>query len=178
MGEGLDPVTERELLTILPRLRRFATALTGSREQGDELLQATCERALSRIDQWQPGSRLDSWMYRIARNLHLNELRSRKARGEHLTLIEDRDAPREDGVAATESRLEFSQVRELVARLPEEQRTVLLLVCLEGLSYQETASILDLPVGTVTSRLGRARLALKECLGGEVPAIEPGRSKA
>lgn len=166
----MDRATERELLAVLPRLRRFATALTGSREQGDELLQATCERALSRIDQWQPGSRLDSWMYRIARNLYLNEIRSRKARGEHLTLIEERDAPTEDGRAVTESRLVFSRVRDLVARLPEEQRAVLLLVCLEGLSYQETAAILDLPVGTVTSRLGRARLALKESLDGEAPA--------
>ncbi len=135
-------------------------------------MQATCERAIGRIDTWEPGTRLDSWMYRIARNIFLNEMRARKVRREHLKLFDPEETVVVDGVRAMESRLTFARVRDLVARLPEEQRTVLLLVCVEGLAYKEVAEVLDLPMGTVTSRLARARLALKEVLaGGEELAI-------
>lgn len=166
----MDETIRREMIAFLPRLRRFAYGLTGSADAADDLLQATCERAIRHIDKWQPGTRLDSWMYRIARNLYLNEVRSRKMRGE----VQDPPQPAAegsfDGARALESRLAYQRVCGLLGRLPEEQRSVLLLVTVEGLSYREVADLLNLPIGTVTSRLARARIALKDFLESGVPA--------
>ena len=164
---ALDDATRREMLAFLPRLRRFALGLTGSPDQGDDLVQATCERAIRHIDKWQPGTRLDSWMFRIARNLHLNDIRAKGVRGQHLSSIDAQELDRVDGVRAIESHITFKNVREFVGRLPEEQRTVLLMITVEGLSYREVADLLELPIGTVTSRLARARLSLKAFMGGE-----------
>ena len=162
----MDDVTRREMLALLPRLRRFAYGLTGSVDEGDDLVQATCERAIRHIDTWQPGTRLDSWMYRIARNLFLNQIRANKVRGQHLEVAElDRHAS-VDGARAAEAHVTLNAVRRFAARLPEEQRSIMLLVCVEGLSYKEVSETLDLPMGTVTSRLARARLALKTLMDG------------
>ena len=163
----MDETIRREMVAMLPRLRRFAYGLTGSIDEGDDLVQATCERAIDRIDLWRPGSRLDSWMYRIARNLYLNRLRAGRVRGEHLQPVDPDQHVSVDGARAMEARLTFSAVRQCIGRLPEEQKTVLMLVCVEGLPYKEVSEILDLPMGTVTSRLARARLALKSFVGGE-----------
>jgi len=157
------------MLALLPRLRRFAYGLTGSIDEGDDLVQITCERAIRNIDTWQVGTRLDSWMYRIARNQFLNQVRASKLRGQRL---EAEDIDRHiyvDGARAMEAQLTLNAVRDQIARLPEEQRSILLLVCVEGLSYKEVAAVLDLPMGTVTSRLARARMALKDGLDGAVP---------
>lgn len=170
MNSALDETIRREMLAFLPRLRRFTYGLTGSADEGDDLLQATCERAIRHIDKWQPGTRLDSWMYRIARNLHLNNIRAKGVRGEHLSSVEPGDAAAVDGVRVAEAQLTYETVRGLVDRLPEEQRTILLLVTVEGLSYREVSDMLELPMGTVTSRLARARLALKSLLGGDEAA--------
>ena len=164
---ALDETTRREMLAFLPRLRRFALGLTGSADQGDDLVQATCERAIRHIDKWQPGTRLDSWMFRIARNLHLNDMRAKGVRGQHLSSIDARELDRVDGVRAIESHITFNAVRKFVNHLPEEQKTVLLMITVEGLSYREVADLLELPIGTVTSRLARARLSLKAFMGGE-----------
>lgn len=157
------------MLAFLPRLRRFTYGLTGSADEGDDLVQATCERAIRHIEKWQPGTRLDSWMYRIARNLHLNNLRSKGVRGQHLASIDADEYHRVDGQRAMEAQLTFKAVRGFVDRLPEEQKTILLLITVEGLSYREVSELLELPLGTVTSRLARARLALKAFMGGEEP---------
>ncbi len=157
------------MLALLPRLRRFAYGLTGSIDEGDDLVQATCERAVSRIETWQPGTRLDSWMYRIAQNIYLNWRRADKVRVEHLQHLDPGDHGTVDGARVVEARLTFAAVREHIARLPDEQRAVLLLVCVEGLAYREVSEILDLPIGTVTSRLARARLTLKALLDGAGP---------
>jgi RNA polymerase sigma-70 factor (ECF subfamily) len=171
----VDEALKRDMLELMPRLRRFACGLTGSLNEGDDLVQATYERAIRYADTWQPGTRLDSWMFRIARNVHLNELRSRRVRGEHLRAVaaEDEADPREDRVA--EAKLTLASVMAFLERLPEEQRTVLLLICVEGLSYKEAAETLDLPIGTVTSRLARARLTLAALVEG--PADEAARQK-
>ncbi len=168
----MDEAIRREMLVLLPRLRRFAHALTGSADDGDDLVQATCERAIRHIDKWQPGTRLDSWMFRIARNLNLNNLRARGVRGEHLAPVDAEEHLAVDGVRAMESQLTLGAVRRFIAALPEQQRSVLLLVCVEGLSYKEVSAILELPIGTVTSRLARARITLKALMegGGTVPA--------
>jgi len=154
------------MLALLPRLRRFAYGLTGSVDRGDDLVQATCERAIRSIDTWRAGTRLDSWMYRIARNQFLNQVRAAKVRGQHLEIADIDRNLHTDGAGAMEAHLTLAAVRRVAARLPEEQRTILVLVCVEGLSYGEVAEILDLPIGTVTSRLARARMALKEALDG------------
>jgi len=163
----MDEALQREMLALLPRLRRFACALTGSVDRGEDLLQTTCERAIAQIHQFQPGTRLDSWMYRIARNSFLNDQRARGVRTAHLNEVSQSESSVFDGNRAMESHLTYEAVAQFVARLPEEQRSVLLLVCVEGLSYREVAEITDLPVGTITSRLGRARQALKEWMERE-----------
>ena len=151
---------------LLPRLRRFAFALTGSVEDGDDLVQATYERALDRLGQWQYGTRLDSWMYRIAHNLHRNNLRAARVRARHHSAVDPDGVEGPNEPAATEARMTLNAIRRFVWRLPAEQQAALVLVCIEGLSYKEAARVLDLPMGTLPSRLGRARLALKSFVNG------------
>lgn len=174
MAELADLITE-ELVTLLPRLRRFARGLAGSADEADDLVQSACEKALSRLHQWRPSSRLDSWMYRIIRNTYLDSLRARKTRTDHvLRLIEGgpSDAMYVDGQRLVENRMTLDAVRRGLATLPEEQRSVLLLVCVEGCSYKEAAEVLGIPPGTVMSRLARGRLALADFVkeGRELPA--------
>ena len=169
----MDQSTAQAMAAIVPRLRRFAYGLTGSIDAGDDLVQSTCERALSRLHLWQPGTRLDSWMYRIMQNLWIDELRSGRRReittdSDELDAMVGGDAEREVGV-----RLDLAAVRRHIAGLPPDQRAVLLLVSVDGLSYKEAAAVLEVPIGTVMSRLARARLALARALE---PATAPGGS--
>ncbi len=167
-----------DLVALLPRLRRFATALTGSRDIGDDLVQAACERALRAPDRFEPGTRLDAWMFRIMRNLWIDERRSAgRGLGRAGPPISDPElleaVEGEDGRVTTEARLTLDKVRATIAGLPEEQREVLAAICVEGLSYAETAAMLAVPLGTVMSRLHRARRSLGARLGlaeGGVPA--------
>jgi RNA polymerase sigma-70 factor (ECF subfamily) len=154
-----DEIRER-MVAVLPRLRRFAYALTGNAEQGDDLVQDACLRALSRIDQWQPGTRLDSWMYRIAQNIWLDRVRASKVRGEVVDVEAAEDLVGSDGRMVTESELTLKAVDAALARLPAEQRAIVALVCVEGASYREAAEIAGVPIGTVMSRLARARRTL------------------
>ena len=152
---------------MLPRLRRFAYGLTGSVDSGDDLVQSVCERALTRLHQWEPGTRLDSWMFRIMKNLWLDDTRAGWRR-EVVTSSEVLEAVRGgDAEAESAARLELGAVLDHINRLPDAQRSVLLLVSVEGLSYKEAAAILEVPIGMVMSRLARARLTLGR-------AIEPG----
>jgi RNA polymerase sigma-70 factor (ECF subfamily) len=146
-----------EMILLLPRLRRFGRALTGSQEKADDLVQGACERALRSIASFTPGSHLDSWMYRILRNLWIDDLRQRRFEVQSSDGI---DIAGEDGRRTAEGRSDLSFVRSRIAELPPEQREVLVLVCIEDLSYRETAEMLEIPIGTVMSRLARARIAL------------------
>jgi RNA polymerase sigma-70 factor (ECF subfamily) len=152
---------QRDLVALLPRLRRFARGLAGSLDAADDLVQAACERALASRAQWQPGTRLDSWMYRIVQNLWIDQVRTsgrwRQAGEEALASI-----PANDMARAVEARIELASVRSAIDTLPPEQRAVLMLVTVEGQSYRDAAGILEIPIGTVMSRLARARLALVE----------------
>jgi RNA polymerase sigma-70 factor (ECF subfamily) len=152
------------MVAVLPRLRRFAYALTGNAEQGDDLVQDACLRALSRIDQWQPGTRLDSWMYRIAQNIWLDRVRANKVRGEVVDVELAEAIAGSDGRAVTEGELTLQAVAAALARLPAEPRAVVALICVEGASYKEAAEIIGAPIGTVMSRLARARRALHAVL--------------
>ncbi|NBE08541.1 RNA polymerase sigma factor [Paragemmobacter ruber] len=155
----------QDLVALVPKLRRFAYSLTGNRQDGDDLVQAACEKALRNAAQFQAGTRMDSWMYRIIQTLWIDDRRSHQRRG---TAMDPDDADLSDeGKAASlpEDRMMLAQTRAAMAALPEAQRTVLALVAIEGLSYRETAETLDIPVGTVMSRLSRAREALLPKLG-------------
>ena len=153
-----------EVVDLLPKLRRYATGLSGSVEAADDLVQEACARLLGK-----PGVEagyLDRWMFRTIRNLHIDQVRGRLVADRHRhRLAEARQSV--DGDAALEANLTLEKVRGLLFELPEEQRSVLLLVGVEGFSYREVADILDLPIGTVTSRLARARIQLwRQVKGG------------
>lgn len=151
----------REMVALLPRLRRFAYSICGSRADADELVQEACERALSRVEQFVPGTRLDSWMFRIIQNVWIDGIRARARRGADNDLEALAAVPHDARIAEqTEARTDLAIVRREVARLPNEQRLVLSLVVVDGMSYQEAASILGIPIGTVMSRLARARKRL------------------
>jgi RNA polymerase sigma-70 factor (ECF subfamily) len=153
-----------ELVELLPRLRRFARSLARSPHDADDLVQLAVERALTRLDQWRPGSRLDSWMFGIVRNAWIDETRARRRRDR---VFEPEEAGAHVADAASESHIHRLSVEAALARLPEEQREVVALVLIEGLAYKEAAAVLDVPIGTVTSRLARAREALEALLGGK-----------
>jgi RNA polymerase sigma-70 factor (ECF subfamily) len=155
------------MVEFLPRLRRFAYALTGDLDNGDDLVQETCARALARADLWQPGTRLDSWMFRIAQNLWFDRARAMRARGETADIDTVIDLIQYDGREVTDHRLTLSAVEQNMKRLPPDQKILIALVCIDGLSYKEAAEVLDVPIGTVMSRLARARRALYEAVNGE-----------
>ncbi len=155
------------IIAFLPRLRRFCMALTGSNDQCDDLLQETVERALARIEQWQAGTSLESWMFRIAQNLHIDRIRAQGRRGKMVDVEELADLSGDDGRTITEARSEFAHVQTAMAALPEEQRILLALVAIDGRSYQEAAEITGMPIGTVMSRISRARHALDLYLNGK-----------
>jgi RNA polymerase sigma-70 factor, ECF subfamily len=157
------------LVALLPRLRRFARALARDVHDADDLVQIAVERALARAGQLRPGAPLAGWMFGIVRNAWLDELRVRGRRARWLALEEDlaqaaagspRDAP-----------AQALAVEDALARLPEEQRTAVALVLIEGLSYKEAAHVMEVPIGTLTSRLARGREALQRLLEDTAGAV-------
>jgi RNA polymerase sigma-70 factor (ECF subfamily) len=165
---GGDPVSARfgdQLIAVLPRLRRFARGLSGSVTDADDLVQAACERALARQHQFQEGTRFDSWMFRIVQTIWIDQVRSRDVRKEDGDIAEDRLGS-DEPVRRVEARLALAEVRRALDRLPPDQRAALLLVTVEGLSYKEAAEVVQVPVGTIMSRLSRARIALQLQLEG------------
>jgi RNA polymerase sigma-70 factor, ECF subfamily len=154
------------IVELLPRLRRFAYVLTGDTDRGDDLVQETCAHALSRLDQFQPGTRLDSWMFRIAQTRWFDRMRAQKARGQTLHLDAALDVSVDDGRKITEGRLTLARVNEAMRRLSPDQQVLIALVAVDGLSYKDVSQLLDLPMGTVMSRLARARLKLFQLAEG------------
>lgn len=154
---------------MLPRLRRLARALTRDTADADDLVQVTVERALTRLRQWRPGTRLDSWMFQIMKNAWIDERRSRTRWGKVLAPEEAGAGTGSDGAAEMEARLAAGEVEAAMARLPDDQRLAVALVLVEGLSYKEAAAVLEVPQGTLTSRLGRGRAALMAELGEAAP---------
>ena len=147
----------------IPRLRRYARALTGERSAADDLVQDTLERALSRFHLWRQGSDLRAWLFTIMHNLYVNQIRSR-IRHPHEPL----DESAADELRASEPDWgELRDIEEALGRLPGEQRSVLLLVGLEQFSYEEAARVLEIPLGTVMSRLSRGRERLRVILSSD-----------
>ncbi|MCV3736957.1 RNA polymerase sigma factor [Rhizobium sp. TRM96647] len=155
----------QRLVAFLPNLRRFAISLCRSPELADDLVQAACERAIRSAGSFSPESRFDAWMFRILRNLWIDHLRRAKTAGPHQELDEAGDILGPDGQVVSHARLDLLEVTAALMKLPEEQREVLVLVCVEDLSYRETADVLSIPIGTVMSRLARARKNLARLTG-------------
>ncbi len=146
-----------EIVTILPRLRRFCMAIARDANAGDDLCQATIERALSRADQFVVGTRLDSWMYRIAQNIMIDNVRRQRTRGVEIEVEDAFGLVGDDGVQIVEGRSDLARARAAMAALPDDQRTLMSLVVLDGMSYKDAAETLGIPIGTVMSRIARAR---------------------
>jgi RNA polymerase sigma-70 factor (ECF subfamily) len=148
---GLEP--------CLARLWRYALVLSRARDAADDLVQATCLRAIERADQFVPGSRLDRWLFAILRSIWLNEVRSRRIR-EGGGFVDAEDALVIDGAKAIETSVLAAEALKAIGQLPEAQRETVLLVYGEGYTYSEAASELGIPIGTVMSRLAAARSTL------------------
>jgi RNA polymerase sigma-70 factor (ECF subfamily) len=153
-----------QIVALLPRLRRFARNLARNPHDADDVVQIAVERALTRLDQWRSDARLDSWMFKIVRNAWIDELRSRGRRDKVFLAAEAGENVGTDSMAWETDLL---AVQSAMTRLPQEQREAVGLVLVEGLPYREAADVLDVPIGTLTSRLARGREALQAMLGTE-----------
>lgn len=163
----------QRIVELLPRLRRFALTLTRHEDDADDLVQAAAERALMRLGTWRPDTRLDSWLFKIMQNHWIDQVRARRTRGASEALDAVDHIAGADGRHVTGVRQELQATLQAVLRLPEEQRAVVGLVLVEGLAYREAAEILEVPIGTIMSRLSRARAALEEALESRPPDRRP-----
>jgi RNA polymerase sigma-70 factor (ECF subfamily) len=152
----------QDLVALLPRLRRFALVLCRSSSLADDLVQGTCERALSNAASFTPGTRFDAWAFRILRNYWIDHLRRSRTEGMSEDVAVQTDLVGDAGEEPLLNKLLLTEVKQLIEGMPTEQREVLLLVCVEDLAYRETAELLGVPIGTVMSRLARARKRLVE----------------
>lgn len=156
-----------QIVSLLPRLRRFAMSLAKNLDQADDLVQAACERALIRLDQLREDSRLDSWLYRIIYTQWIDRVRRQKIRSEKLIFL-SQDFESRLGQTDIDSQLTAKlDVRHALESLSEEHQVAVMLVCVEGYSYAEAAGVLNVPAGTVASRVARARSMMSRCLQNE-----------
>lgn len=158
-----------DIAVLLPRLRRFARSLIFNREDADDLVQVAVERALMRSEQWEAGTRLDSWMFRIIKNAWIDEVRSRMRRDRLFVPEEEGEHVGHDSAEAHQQRMAIAKA---VSMLSDEHRMVIALVLVDGLPYKEAAEVLEIPVGTLTSRLVRARAALQEILSDQARGVK------
>jgi len=161
--------THREIEAEIPRLRRYARALTRDAVTADDLVQDCLTRALGKLHLWQQGTDLRAWLFTILHNQYVNHIRRAVREGSAVGLNESE--PLLSRAPQQGKRLELRDLERAIAKLPEEQRSVILLVGLEGMRYEEVAAVLDVPVGTIRSRLSRGREALRR-LTGAVPDEE------
>jgi len=161
-GAAMPAAIGQELVALLPRLRRFALVLCRSPSLADDLVQSACERALAHADSWTPGTRFDAWVFRILRNNWIDHLRRLRTEGMSEDVTAQTDIVGDAGEEPIMSKLLLNEVQQFISTMPTEQREVLLLVCVEDLAYREAAEVLGVPIGTVMSRLARARKRLIE----------------
>jgi RNA polymerase sigma-70 factor (ECF subfamily) len=160
----LTPSLREAMLAAVPSLRAFAISLSGNIDRADDLVQETLLRAIANIDSFQPGTNMSAWMFTILRNLFRSEYRKRRRE------VEDTDGSYAESLKShpeQNSRLEFQEFRAALAKLPPDQREALILVGASGFSYEEAASICDCAVGTIKSRVNRARTRLADLLSIE-----------
>lgn len=161
----MDAAFGEAMIALLPNLRRYALSLTRRADQADDLVQQTVERAIANAASFDPAQKLEPWLFRIMRNGFIDQTRRRRTTGTQVDVHEIPEALPTDPRPGLEARLMLRSVEVAMTDLPPEQREVLHLVCVEEMTYAETARLLDIPQGTVMSRLSRARLALAEKLG-------------
>lgn len=166
MGTRIDALRE-EIVDLLPRLRRFARTLARNPQDADDLVQTAVERALARADQLRAGAAPAAWLFGIVRHAWIDEVRARRRR-ERVLAPQELAESVADRTSGTEA--DFLAVEDAMARLPEEQRTAVALVLIEGLSYKEAAEAMNVPIGTLTSRLARGREALQSFLAEPIGA--------
>jgi RNA polymerase sigma-70 factor, ECF subfamily len=169
-----DPPVQHRLIEMLPRLQRFARVLCRPPLEPDDLLQTTCERALSRRAQFVEGTRFDSWTFSIMHSIWKNDLRRRALDGRTMTVATQDAVTLVDGERAALGKIYLSEVLSALQRLPEDQAAVIMLVSIEGLSYAAAADALSIPIGTLESRMARGRIALGRLL--DEPKNETRRS--
>ncbi len=160
----LNPSLRDAMLAAVPSLRAFAISLSGNIDRADDLVQETLLRAIANIDSFQPGTNMSAWMFTILRNLFRSEYRKRRRE------VEDTDGSYAESLKSQpeqNSRLEFQEFRTALAKLPPDQREALILVGASGFSYEEAATICDCAVGTIKSRVNRARTRLADLLSIE-----------
>jgi RNA polymerase sigma-70 factor (ECF subfamily) len=165
-NEGVENIQE-QIVALLPRLRRFARNLARDPHDADDIVQVAVERALLHLDQWRSDARLDSWLFRIVRNAWIDEVRSR---GRRSKIFMPEEQGEQIGDASMEREMDRWTAESALLRLPAEQRLAVSLVLIEGLSYKDAAEVLEVPIGTLTSRLARGREALQSML--RLPAGE------
>ncbi len=163
-----DPFAD-DIIALLPNLRRFAISLARSRDTADDLVQITVERAFAARASFDPATRLDAWLFRILRNAWIDMVRRSKTRGTEIDVADAPDAPVVDGEKTVETSLMLQSAKAAINRLPPDQRDVILLICVEELTYKEAATVLEVPIGTVMSRLARARIAIAKDIGINPP---------
>jgi RNA polymerase sigma-70 factor (ECF subfamily) len=156
---------DSELAAVWPRLRRFAHALARDSADADDLAQMAAEKAFKSFDQFHPGTRFDSWIFRICRTVWIDTIRSRSRRGAHEAPPEAAESLGHDPTSATEAAIDLGKAMAAMQRLPEEQREVVALILIDGFGYREASEILEQPIGTISSRLVRGRQALVAMLG-------------
>lgn len=169
-AETRNEILRNQMVGLLPRLRRFAMTLARDPERADDLVQASCERALTRLDQLRQGTRLDSWLYRIIYTQWIDNLRRKKIRFTKLILLNNESTSMNPGTNADNSLDTALDLQNALNTMPEKHQAALMLVSVEGYSYAEAASVLEVPAGTVASRVARARNML-----GRILFEEPGK---
>lgn len=168
-----------QLIAFLPNMRRFAMSLARAPDVADDLVQQACERALASAASFEPGTRFDAWMFRIIRNLWIDRTRRQKTAGPSEDVYERHDLVGEDGEQVLGARQALASVSEALDAMPGEQREIIMLVCVDDLSYRQAADVLGVPIGTVMSRLARARKRLAELTGiNPAPGRSPGAKEA
>ena len=158
---------QREVLEFLPALRAFARSLTRDRTEADDLVQETLLKALSNIDKFDPGTNLRAWLFTILRNTYYTEIRKRRRESDGLSVLAQQDSNMGPG---QEWSVTLSSLKEALTHLPDDQREALVLVGAAGLSYEEAAEVCGCALGTIKSRVNRARTKLLALMGAEATA--------
>ena len=161
----MDAAFGEALIRLLPNLRRYAMSLARRADLADDLVQTTVELAIRASASYDPAARLEPWLFRITRNAFIDVTRRQRTQGVEVDVFDIPEALPDDNDRAVEARLMLRATQDAMKSLPPEQAEILHLICIEELSYAEAAAVLDIPKGTVMSRLSRARLALSDRLG-------------
>lgn len=166
-----ETLLQEQMVALLPRLRRFARSLTGDADSADDLVQMACERSLKRLGQYRDGTRFDSWLYRIVYTQWVDRVRRRQRQSAQAESLRNRQELSGVGESSPRRLVSFMDIKNALGHLPEENKAAIVLVAIEGYTYTEAASVLGVPVGTVASRVARARNMLAEQFREDKPRM-------